>query len=181
MSREVHVRFREGAGVRLPRATRLVVLHRDRTVIEQCRHLTQEWLKDIGLEISEQKTRIAHTLETAEGEAGFNVLGFQVRHHRASKYNTSRGRGFTTLIRPSKEAVKRHWAKLAEITSQNKAAKQANLIGVLNPIIAGWAHDYRVVFSTTTFHRLDHQLYEKLRRWAFFRHPRKGRRWAVRR
>jgi hypothetical protein len=26
MSREVHVRFREGVGVRLPRATRLVVL-----------------------------------------------------------------------------------------------------------------------------------------------------------
>jgi len=159
----------------------LVVLHRDRTVIEPCRDLTQAWLQDIGLQRSEQKTRIAHTLETAEGEAGFNFLGFQVRQHRASKDNTSRGRGFTTLIRPSKEAVKRHWAKLSEIIRQNKAAKQANLIGVLNPIIAGWAHDYRAVVSTTTFHRLDHQLYEKRRRWAFFRHPRTGRRWAVRR
>jgi len=159
----------------------LVILHRDRTVIEQCRHLTQTWLQSIGLELSEQKTRIAHTLEKVEGEAGFNFLGFQVRQYRASKYNTARGRGFKTLIRPSHEAVKRHWATLSALLSQQKAAKQANLIGLLNPIIAGWANYYSAVVSTKTFHLLDHRLYEKLRRWAFFRHPRKGRRWALQR
>lgn len=159
----------------------LVILHRDRSVIEQCRHLTQEWLTGIGLELSEQKTRIAHTLEKGEGGKGFNFLGFEVRQYPASKYNTSGGRGFKTLIKPSKEAVKRHWAKLSEVISQNKAAKQANLIGILNPIIAGWANYYRAVVSTKTFHLLDHRLYEKLRRWAFFRHPRKGRRWVVQR
>ena len=47
-------------------------------------------------------------------EAGFNFLDFQARQYRASKYNTSRGRGFKTLIKPSPEAVKRHWAKLSE-------------------------------------------------------------------
>jgi len=159
----------------------LVILHRDRTVVEQCRHLTQTWLQSIGLELSEQKTRIAHTLEKVEGEAGFNFLGFQVRQYRASKYNTARGRGFKTLIRPSHEAVKRHWATLSALLSQQKAAKQANLIGLLNPIIAGWANYYSAVVSTKTFHLLDHRLYEKLRRWAFFRHPRKGRRWALQR
>jgi len=159
----------------------LVILHRDRTVIEQCRHLTQTWLQSIGLELSEQKTRIAHTLEKVEGEAGFNFLGFQVRQYRASKYNTARGRGFKTLIRPSHEAVKRHWATLSALLSQQKAAKQANLIGLLNPIIAGWTNYYSAVVSTKTFHLLDHRLYEKLRRWAFFRHPRKGRRWALQR
>jgi RNA-directed DNA polymerase len=159
----------------------LVILHRDRTVIEQCRRLTQAWLPDIGLELSEQKTRIAHTLEKIEGEAGFNFLGFQVRQYRASKYNTARGRGFKTLITPSQEAVKRHWATLSALISQHKAAKQANLIGILNPIIAGWANYYSAVVSTKTFRLLDHRLYEKLRRWAFFRHPRKSRRWAIQR
>ena len=157
----------------------LVVLHRDRNVIERCRDLIQEWLGGIGLELSETKTRIAHTLEQVDGEAGFHFLGFQIRHYRASKYNTSRGRGFKTLIKPSLEAVKRHWAKLSETISHNKAAKQANLIGLLNPVIAGWANYYRAVVSTQTFQLLDHRLYEKLRRWAFFRHPRKGRRWAI--
>jgi RNA-directed DNA polymerase len=118
----------------------LVVLHRDRSVIEPCRHLTQEWLQGIGLELREQKTRIVHPLEKAEGEAGCNFLGFHGRQYQASKDNTSRGRGFKTLIKPSKEAVKRHWVKLSETISQHKAAKQANLIGVLNPIIAGWAN-----------------------------------------
>jgi RNA-directed DNA polymerase len=159
----------------------LIVLHRDRTALELCQHLVQEWLKGIGLELNEQKTRIAHTLEETGGEAGFSFLGFSIRQHRASKYNTARGRGFKTLIRPSQEAVKRHWARLSELISHNKAAKQANLIGVLNPLIAGWANYYSTVVSTHTFHLLDHRLYEKLRRWAFFRHPRKGRWWVVRR
>jgi RNA-directed DNA polymerase len=159
----------------------LVVLHRDRSVIEHCRHLTQEWLQSIGLELSEPKTRIAHTLETIEGEAGFSFLGFQLRQYPASKDNTSRGRGFKTLIKPSKAAVKRHWATLSELISQNKAAKQANLIGVLNPVIAGWANYYRAVVSTKTFQLLDHRLSEKLRRWAFFRHPRNGRQWVIHR
>jgi RNA-directed DNA polymerase len=35
--------------------------------------------------------------------------------------------------------------------------------------------------STKTFQLLDHRLYEKLRRWALFRHPRKGRRWVIHR
>src|SRR2546427_1869552 len=47
--------------------------------------------------------------------------------------------------------------------------------------LAGWANYYSAVVSTKTFHLLDHRLYEKLRRWAFFRHPRKSRRWAIQR
>ena len=64
-----------------------VVLHRDRPVIEPCRHLTQEWLQDIGLELSEQKTRLAHTLETAEGEAGQHVAGTRLQnaHHAKAR------------------------------------------------------------------------------------------------
>jgi RNA-directed DNA polymerase len=135
-----------------------VILHRDRTVIEQGRHLTQTWLQGIGLELSEQKTRLAHTLEKVEGEAGFTFLGFQVRQYRASTYNTSRGRGFKTLIRPSHEAVKRHWTTLSALLRQQKAATQANLIGILTPIIAGWANYYRAVVRTKTFPLLDHRL-----------------------
>src|SRR5262249_29632041 len=47
----------------------LVVLHRDRSVIEHCRHRTQAGLKGSGLELSEPKTRIAYTLEEAGGAA----------------------------------------------------------------------------------------------------------------
>jgi RNA-directed DNA polymerase len=120
-------------------------------------------------------------LKQSRAKLALDFLSFQVRQYPASKYNTSRGRGFETLITPSKAAVKRHWAALSELISQNKAAKQANLIGVLNPVLAGWANYHRAVVSTKTFQLLDHRLYEKLRRWAFFRHPRKGRRWVIQR
>jgi RNA-directed DNA polymerase len=159
----------------------LVVLHRDRGAIEECRHLMQEWLAGVGLELNEKKTRIAHTLDKEGGEAGFNFLGFNIRQHRVSKYNTSSGSGFKTLIKPSREAIKRHGEKVAEIVRGNKAARQDNLIGLLNPVIAGWANYYSAVVSKRVFNVLDHRLFEKLRRWAFFRHPRKGRQWVIRR
>jgi RNA-directed DNA polymerase len=77
--------------------------------------------------------------------------------------------------------VKRHWAKLSEAISQNRAAKQATLIGVFNPVIADWANYDRAAVSTKTFQLLDYQLHEKRRRGALFRHPHKGRRWAIQR
>ncbi len=117
----------------------VVVLHRDKTAIEHCQRLATDWLADIGLELSPMKTRIAHTLHPEEGEAGFNFLGFQVRQYPASKYNTAQGRGFKTLIKPSKNAIKRHYRQLAETISRNKMARQENLIRQLNPIIAGWS------------------------------------------
>ena len=59
----------------------VVVLHRDKTAIEHCQRLTADWLADMGLELNPSKTRIAYTLQTKAGEAGFNFLGF-VRHVR---------------------------------------------------------------------------------------------------
>lgn len=159
----------------------VVVLHRDKTAIEHCQRLTADWLTDIGLELSPMKTRIAHTLHSEEGEAGFNFLGFQVRQYPVSKYNTAQGHGFKTLIKPSKEAIKRHYRQLAETISRNKTARQENLIRQLNPVIAGWSHYYRAVVSKKVFHTLDQKLYHRLARWARHRHPKKGCRWIANR
>ena len=158
-----------------------LVLHRDRSVIEECQKLTKEWLANIGLELSEKKTRIAHTLDEVDGTAGFDFLGFNIRQYKTSKYNTCKGCGYKTLIKPGKEAIKSHRTQLSNIVSRNKAAKQENLIGLLNPVIAGWGNYYSAVVSTKAFQLLDHRLYEKLRRWANWRHPRKSRHWIVRR
>ena len=158
----------------------LVILHRDKSVIETCRTLTKEWLQHMGLELNPKKTRIAHTLLN-EGVAGFDFLGFSVRQYRVSKFNTATGRGFKTLIKPSADAIKRHATELAECIRRNPAAKQENLIGLLNPKIAGWGNYYRAVISKEVFQKLDHQLYVKLAKWARYRHPRKSRHWVSRR
>lgn len=86
-------------------------------------------LTEMGLELSPSKTRMAHPLQPEGGEAGFNVLGFQVRQYPASQNNTAQGHDFKTLIKPSKEAIKRHYRHLTETISRNKVARQENLIG----------------------------------------------------
>jgi RNA-directed DNA polymerase len=155
-----------------------IILHRDKAVIQHCQRLAEEWLREIGLELKPEKTRIAHTLAPEGGKAGFDFLGFEIRQYPVSKYNAARG--VKTLIKPSRDAIKRHYAHLCRIIEHNKAARQENLIGLLNPVIAGWSNYYSAVVSKAVFQRLDHLLYKKLAHWARYRHPRKPRRWVVR-
>src|SRR5712691_10541093 len=154
-----------------------IILHRDKAVIQHCQQLVTEWLQDLGLELHPEKTRLAHTLEPEGGKVGFNFLGFEIRQYPVSRYNAKRG--FKTLIKPSREAIKRHYAQLCEIIRNNQAARQENLIGQLNPVIAGWSKYYRAVVSKAVFHYLDHVLYLRLACWARYRHPHKGRRWIA--
>lgn len=159
----------------------LVVLHRDKDVIEHCQRLTADWLSGIGLELNPSKTRITHTLQSAGGETGFHFLGFHIRQYQVSKYNTAQGRGFKTLIKPSKDSIKQHYRQLAEVVSQNKTARQENLIRLLNPVIAGWSNYYSAVVSKDIFATLDSRLYNRLAKWARFRHPKKSRHWIAKR
>lgn len=59
--------------------------------------------------------------------------------------------------------------------------QQQILIGLLNPVIRGWAYYYRHVVSGRTFGKLDHNIWKALWRWAMRRHPNKGRRWVAKR
>jgi RNA-directed DNA polymerase len=112
----------------------LVVLYRTREGIEQAKGRLESWLKDMGLETKPSKTRSAHTLETLEDEPpGFNFLGFEVRQYPVGKHHsgTLSGRklGFKTLIRPSKEAIKRHREALRAGVLAGTGLAQGALIG----------------------------------------------------
>jgi RNA-directed DNA polymerase len=61
MSREVHVRFREGAGVQLPRATRLVILvNGTEQEARDVKSTVEGHLGAMGLTLSEEKTKVTH-------------------------------------------------------------------------------------------------------------------------
>src|SRR5499433_3146716 len=118
-----------------------VILHEEREMIEQCREVVKEWLGEMGLELNENKTRITHTLETTEGEAGFEFLGFQIKQYPAGKYNSDRNGhgqpvGCVTQIEPSPKGIKRHTEKLRETVKRHRAKKVAKLIEALNSQIA---------------------------------------------
>jgi hypothetical protein len=102
-------------------------------------------------------------------------LGFNIRQYHVGRYKTRSYRGqtgFKTLIKPSKQAQKRHLAEPKQLIRRYRGASQAGLIGQLNPLIRGWARYYRTCSSKRIFNQMSGQLYHKLLRWAAFRHPR---------
>ncbi|TSA12658.1 MAG: group II intron reverse transcriptase/maturase [Deltaproteobacteria bacterium] len=118
------------------------------------------FLKERGLTLSEEKTKVTHI------EEGFDFLGQNVR-----KYNGK------LLIKPSKKNVKNFLEKVRKVLKKHKTAKQESVIGVLNPIIRGWANYHRHVVAKETFSWADYQIWQKLWQWCKRRHPNKGRRW----
>jgi RNA-directed DNA polymerase len=125
-----------------------VIFHESLDVIKKAKEIVSEWLSELDLELKPSKTRISHTLMSYSGEKpGLNFLGFHIFQYKAGKYNSGKFRGnllgFRTTIRPSKEAIKRHYAKVAKVIERNKGVSQENLIKILNPIISGWCNYYK--------------------------------------
>ena len=79
-----------------------------------------------------------------------------------------------------KEAMTRHMEEVGKKVRKLRSASQEALIQTLNPIIRGWANYYRTVVAVKTFSLCDHLTHQQLRRWAYRRHPTKGRQWIVR-
>jgi len=130
--------------------------------------------ENIGLELSNEKTKITHTAD------GFDFLGFNIRKYTQkspkSKYH-SIGK---LLIKPQKEKVRNFLRRIKEVLSNNKTAKQESIINMLNPMLQGFGMYHRFAVSKETFKTIDHDLWEKLWRWAKRRHPRKGKKWIMR-
>jgi group II intron reverse transcriptase/maturase len=161
-----------------------VVLHKDKSVIQQAKGLIENWLHGLGLELKESKTRICHTLNKTDGEeAGFDFLGWNIRQYQVGKKHSGKNNhgkllGFKTIIKPSKESVDTHYKKIVEVLDSMKGKSQEKVIGRLNPIIAGWTRYHSSVCSKETFKDLDYKVYNKLRRWVKSRHPNKTQKWC---
>ncbi|HKF38366.1 MAG TPA: group II intron reverse transcriptase/maturase, partial [Ktedonobacteraceae bacterium] len=119
-----------------------VILHSDKAVLQRVAEKVTTWLADMGLQLSQKKTRITHTRDTCEGNVGFDFLGFTVRQYRVGKTHTGKGTnqkplGYKTLIRPSREAIKRHTQEIRRKLRELRNAPQERVISELNPIIRG--------------------------------------------
>jgi RNA-directed DNA polymerase len=122
------------------------------------------FLKERGLELSEQKTKVTHI------DAGFDFLGFNVRKYTGK-----------LLIKPAKHSVKTFLAEIRGFVKSSKAAKTESLIRQLNPRIRGWANYYRHCVAKKTFSYVDHQVFQVLCTWINRRHPKKSTHWKRRR
>lgn len=140
-----------------------VITASSRELLEgEVKPFVEKFLAERGLQLAQEKTKITHIKQ------GFDFLGQNVR-----KYNGK------LLIKPSKKNVKAFMDKVRALIKGNRSAKQSELIGLLNPVIRGWANYHRGVVATETFAKADHDIWLLLWRWMRRRHPKKSRRWIV--
>lgn len=139
-----------------------IITGRTKETLEDIKPMLVEFLSERGLELSEEKTLITHI------DDGFDFLGFNIRKFKG-----------VLLTQPSKKSVKKFLDSIRYVIDSNKSCKQETLIRLLNPKIIGWAKYYRCGASSTTFQKVDNQIFQKLWRWAKRRHPKKGKRWIA--
>ncbi len=125
--------------------------------------VVRAFLKERGLELSEEKTHITHINQ------GFDFLGFNIR-----KYNDK------LLIKPAKQNVLAFVRNIKAIIKKHATMAAGDLIGILNPKINGWGHFYRHCVASNTFSYVDSQIFKSLLSWAKRRHPNKSSTWIVR-
>jgi RNA-directed DNA polymerase len=135
---------------------------------EQVQKILVEWLKERGLTLSEEKTRIVHLTE------GFDFLGFNIRHYPAPQ--TSRT-GWKLLIKPSKESVKDIRKKIKEQWKKAQGTNVQSVLTKLNPIIRGWANYFRTAVAKEIFSSLDRWMFYKADRYTRRMHPKKSKDW----
>jgi RNA-directed DNA polymerase len=143
-----------------------VVLCHNREQAETVAARLSPWLKERGLSMNQEKTRIGRV------DAGFDFLSFTIRRYHKSA-------GPKVLTTPSRSALKKIRQRLAQEVRSLRGADPAEVIKVMNPIIRGQANYYRPGVSTKTFKGLDNYLWRLLYTWARRRHPKKPRRWVA--
>lgn len=158
-----------GSPILVRYADDLVVCCYTRQQVDQVKARLADWLRPRGLVFNEDKTRVVHLDE------GFDFLGFNLRRYRRGPQPAK------LLIKPSSEAVRRLRTRLAAELRRLRGSNAMAIIARLNPIIRGWAAYYRGVVASKVFSALDHYVWWLTYRWARHSHPKKSKKWIVRR
>lgn len=131
-------------------------------IAEEVREIIREFLTIRGLELSSEKTVIAHI------DKGFDFLGWNFRKYKG-----------TLLIKPSHKSIKSITQKIKTVVLKAKAWTQDQLIKKLNPIIRGWTNYHRHIVAKDTFSKLDAYIWQVTWQWGKRRHPNKGHKWIA--
>ena len=128
---------------------------------QQVMPLVAHFLKERGLELSHEKTRITHI------DDGFDFLGQTVRRYPCGK----------VLEKPSRKNVRTFLGKIKETIRNAGSWTTGELIRRLNQQIKGWVMYHRHVASKRTFSQVDCRIFQMLKRWCRRRHQNKSWTW----
>jgi RNA-directed DNA polymerase len=123
--------------------------------------LVEAFLKERGLSLSPEKTKITHI------EEGFDFLSQNTR-----KYPNGQ-----ILQKPSHNAVVKIKQNLHDTITKNLGAPANILIKKLNSILRGWANYHRHIVSKEIFKAIDMYLWRQIGLWCKRRHPNKAWKW----
>jgi len=135
---------------------------------ERVQGILVEWLKERGLTLSQEKTRIVHLTE------GFDFLGFNIRHYPTPQTTRT---GWKLLIKPSKESIQEVQKKLKALWKKVQGTNAQTILGRLNPVIRGWANYFRIAVAKEVFSGLDRWMFHKADHYTRRMHPRKSKDW----
>ena len=111
-------------------------------------------LKELGVTINPQKTRIVHVRH------GFEFLGYKIKRGSrpmnlpTSKIKTSARRG-SLYAYPREKSINHFKEQIRRLTRRCAPVTTRDLIQQVNPVVRGWGHHYKRAQVRKLFHRLD--------------------------
>jgi group II intron reverse transcriptase/maturase len=110
-------------------------------------------LKELGVELHPQKTRIVHV------QYGFEFLGYKIKRGKRLKLSNdkirSTARSGALYAYPREKSVRRFMDQVRVLTKRRVPLSTQELIEELNPVLRGWGHYYKRAHVRRLFHRLD--------------------------
>jgi group II intron reverse transcriptase/maturase len=111
-------------------------------------------LKQLGVELHPQKTRIVHV------QHGFEFLGYKIKRGKRklqlpeSKIRSQARQG-ALYAYPKEKSIRRFMERVRQRTKRKTPLKTKELIAELNPLLRGWGEYYKRAHVRSLFHRLD--------------------------
>src|SRR5271166_4228488 len=125
-------------------------------------------LKQLGVELHPQKTRIVHV------RYGFEFLGYKIKRGKQklrlpeSKIRSGLRAG-ALYAYPRAKSIRRFMDQVRQRTKRNLPLTTPELIAKLNPLLRGWGEYYKTAHVRTLFHRLDRWIVRRIRSHRFKR------------
>jgi len=110
-------------------------------------------LKELGVELHPQKTRVVHV------QHGFEFLGYKIKRGKRLKLSSdkirSTARSEALYAFPREKSINRFMDQVRALTRRRVPLKTKELIEGLNPILSGWGNYYKKAHVRKLFNRLN--------------------------
>lgn len=125
-------------------------------------------LKQLGVELHPQKTRIVHAQD------GFEFLGYKIKRGKKKLYLPeskirSQARQGALYAYPKEKSIRRFMDRVRQRTKRKVPLPTEELIEELNPLLRGWGEYYKRAHVRLLFNRLDRWIVHRI--WSHrFKH-----------